>query len=1061
MKPIFILSATAVFATASAQTPYHLDPSVTEIGRETPCTEFMEFATREEALARRFEQSDAYLSLDGIWRFLYADDVRDLPVDATADTTDTSGWNDLRVPGNWELQGYGTPVYVNSHYEFATRKPCPPRLPDAIAGGVCRRNFTVPDAWKGKRIYLTLGAAKSGVYVYVNGREAGYNEDSKSPAQYRIDSLLRPGENTLALRMTRWSTGSWLECQDFWRISGIERSVYLSARTPGALRDFDVVATLDDSYRTGIFALKMLFSDGGPVEAGYELLDDDGCVVASERRQAAGETVFRAELPGAAHWTAETPRLYTLLMHIAAAGREAYVPFRVGFRRIELADAPERDAQGRPYRVLLVNGQAVKFKGVNLHEHDPRTGHYVSEELLLEDMRLMKAHNVNAIRTCHYPQQRRFYELCDELGFYVYSEANIESHGMGYDLARGGTLGNAREWWPAHETRIRNMYERCRNYASVVLFSPGNESGNGYNFYRAYEWLEAREKGEGRMNRPICYERAQWEWNTDLFVPMYPTADMLETWGREGTDRPVVPCEYSHAMGNSNGSLWRQWQSIYRYPNLQGGFIWDWVDQGFERRDEADRRYWTYGGDYGLREPSDGNFCCNGLVSPDRTPHPALAEVRYAYADVAFAPIEPAEGSVTVENRFYFKTLDGYDLHYAVEADGRTVRSGRRSLHTAPQRCERIDLPVGKLAPERTYYLRLKAVAREAQPGLPAGTVVAEEQFPMRQSASAACKYGGKPLSCTTSDDRIEVRNDAVSVTVDTRTGRIESYTVQGQELLADRFGLRPNFWRAPVDNDYGDGMPLRTQIWKRITCDERPQAEVCCASTDAQQVVVAVRRTLEGGSRLDMRYTIHASGAVHVGMHFTPGGESLPELPRYGVRFRLPERMDAFTYFGRGPQENYCDRRAGTFVGRYTSSARDECFPYLRPQETGHHCDTRWIDFGDLLVVADSTMEFNALRCTTEDLDGEQAAERDYQWHDWTKNDLRDTAKARNRMRRQTHVNDIPVRDFVEVCLDYGQTGVGGYDSWGKRPEEEATLRTDKLRDWGFTLVPRQARRQ
>lgn len=545
MKRTFTLLAAALATTAAAQKPYHRDLAVLEVNREAPRTEFVEFASRDEALTRSFERSDAYRSLDGVWKFRYADDVRALPADATAADADTSAWSDIRVPGNWELQGHGTPIYVNTRYEYATIDPAPPHLPEAIPAGVYRRTFTVPEAWAGRRIYLTIGGAKSGVYVYVNGREAGYNEDSKNPAQYRIDPLLRPGENTLALKMTRWSTGSYLEAQDFWRISGIERTVYLSAETPDALRDFEVVSTLDDSYRTGLFTLKMFLAGDREVEAGYELLDPEGRTVASGRQQATGEALFRAEIPDAAHWTAETPDRYRLVMHVRTPERTVYVPFSVGFRRFEFADAAERDAKGRPYRVLLVNGQPVKFKGVNLHEHDPRTGHYVDEELLLRDMRLMKAHNVNAIRTCHYPQQRRFYELCDSLGFYVYSEANVESHGMGYDLAAGRTLGNDRAWWPAHETRLRNMYMRCRNYPSVSIFSPANESGNGYNFYKAYEWLEAREKGEGRMNRPICYERAQWEWNTDMFVPMYPTAGMLEEWGREGTDRPVVPCEYS------------------------------------------------------------------------------------------------------------------------------------------------------------------------------------------------------------------------------------------------------------------------------------------------------------------------------------------------------------------------------------------------------------------------------------------------------------------------------------------------------------------------------------
>ena len=1057
MKRILPLLAVALTATAAAREPYHRDPAVSEVGREAPRTEFVEFASRDAALTRRFERSDAYRSLDGVWKFRYADDVRALPADATADTADTSAWDDIRVPGNWELQGHGTPIYVNTRYEFATTDPAPPQLPEAIPAGVYRRTFTVPDAWAGRAVCLTVGGAKSGVYVYVNGREIGYNEDSKNPAQYRIDPYLRAGENTLALRITRWSTGSYLEAQDFWRISGIERSVYLSAGTPGALRDFEVVSTLDDTYRTGLFTLKMLLAGEREVEAGYELLDAAGRTVAAGRQRASGEAVFRAEVPDVARWTAETPDLYRLVMHVRTPERTVYVPFGVGFRRFEFADAAGRDTRGRPYRVLLVNGQPVKFKGVNLHEHDPRTGHCVGEELLLRDLRLMKAHNINAIRTCHYPQQRRFYELCDSLGFYVYSEANVESHGMGYNLAAGRSLGNDRAWWPAHEARLRNMYLRCRNYPSVTIFSPANESGNGYNFYKAYEWLEAREKGEGRMNRPICYERAQWEWNTDMFVPMYPTAGMLETWGREGTDRPVVPCEYSHAMGNSNGSLWLQWQSIYRYPNLQGGFIWDWVDQGFERRDASGVRYWAYGGDYGDRMPSDGNFCCNGLVSPDRTPHPAMAEVRYAYADIAFHPVGPALGTFEVENRFYFRTLADYDIVYTVEADGLPVRSGTLRLQTAPQQREPVCVEVGKLRPGRNHYLRLRAVTRTERPGLPAGTVVAEEQFPLQQGAPPAYACAGRPLTLAVHGDRIEAANDRVRFAVSRTTGAALSYEVDGAELFADGFGVRPNFWRAPVDNDYGDGMPRRTQVWKEAS---RDAAATVTSRMEGEAAVIEAVRPLAGGCAVTTTCTVHPSGAVHVRMHFAAGGEPMPELPRYGVRFRLPRRMDAFTYFGRGPGENYWDRKAGTFIGRYASSALDECFPYVRPQETGHHCDTEWIDFGELLVVADAAMEFSALRCTVEDLDGEQAAGRDYQWHNWTKDEPRDTVKARDKMRRQTHLNDVPVRDFVEVCLDWRQSGIGGYDSWGKRPEEAVTLRTERLCDWGFTLVPRRARR-
>ena len=1035
-KTLLILAAALSGAlAASAQTGREWqDPAVNEINR---LPMHSTFAAGES------------MPLDGVWKFHWVRNASERPSGIWQVDYDDASWGAMPVPGMWELNGYGDPLYVNIGYAWRGNfENDPPHVPDAENHvGSYRHTFEVPASWSGKDIFLSIGSATSNVYVWINGRFVGYSEDSKLAAEFDVTKFVKPGENLIALQMFRWSDGTYLEDQDFWRFSGIARGVTLTARDKAHLKDVRITPTFDADYRDA--QLRVEVETTPHVKSvGLTLLDAAGEAVAEQQiRPAGGKAgcLFRVADP--AKWSAEAPNLYTLRIDVSD-GRNVTetVTQPVGFRSVEI-----RNAQ------LLVNGQPVKFKGVNLHEHDPRTGHYVDEELLLRDMRLMKAHNVNAIRTCHYPQQRRFYELCDSLGFYVYSEANVESHGMGYDLAAGRTLGNDRAWWPAHETRLRNMYMRCRNYPSVSIFSPANESGNGYNFYKAYEWLEAREKGEGRMNRPICYERAQWEWNTDMFVPMYPAAGMLEEWGREGTDRPVVPCEYSHAMGNSNGSLWLQWQSIYKYPNLQGGFIWDWVDQGFERRDAAGTLYWTYGGDYGDREPSDGNFCCNGLVSPDRTPHPAMAEVRYAYADIAFRPVGPARGSFEVENRFYFTSLDGYDIVYTVEADGKAVRSGTVRLQTAPQQRETVDAAVGKLKPGRNYYLRLRAVTRTDRPGLPAGTVVAEEQFPLQKGALPAYEKEGERLALSTQGDRIEAANDRVRFAVNRTTGAALSYEIDGTELFADGFGVRPNFWRAPVDNDYGDGMPRRTQVWKEASRDA--DAEVT-GRMEGDAAVIAATRALAGGNRVTTTYTVYPSGAVNVRMHFAPGEEPMPEMPRYGVRFRLPERMDAFAYFGRGPEENYWDRKAGTFVGRYETSARRECFPYVRPQETGHHCDTEWIDFGELLIVADSTMEFNALRCTVEDLDGEQAVGRDYQWHNWTKSDSNEADKARNAMRRQTHVNDIPVRDFVEVCLDYRQMGLGGYDSWGKRPEESVTLRTGKLRDWGFTLVPKRARK-
>ena len=1021
MKRTFTLLAAALATTAAAQKPYHRDLAVQEVNREAPRTEFVEFASRDEALTRSFERSDAYRSLDGVWKFRYADDVRALPADATAADADTSAWSDIRVPGNWELQGHGTPIYVNTRYEYATIDPAPPHLPEAIPAGVYRRTFTVPEAWAGRRIYLTIGGAKSGVYVYVNGREAGYNEDSKNPAQYRIDPLLRPGENTLALKMTRWSTGSYLEAQDFWRISGIERTVYLSAETPDALRDFEVVSTLDDSYRTGLFTLKMFLAGDREVEAGYELLDPEGRTVASGRQQATGEALFRAEIPDAAHWTAETPDRYRLVMHVRTPERTVYVPFSVGFRRFEFADAAERDAKGRPYRVLLVNGQPVKFKGVNLHEHDPRTGHYVDEELLLRDMRLMKAHNVNAIRTCHYPQQRRFYELCDSLGFYVYSEANVESHGMGYDLAAGRTLGNDRAWWPAHETRLRNMYMRCRNYPSVSIFSPANESGNGYNFYKAYEWLEAREKGEGRMNRPICYERAQWEWNTDMFVPMYPTAGMLEEWGREGTDRPVVPCEYSHAMGNSNGSLWLQWQSIYKYPNLQGGFIWDWVDQAFDRRDDAGRRIWAFGGDLGfVGVVNDSNFCVNGLVDADRIPHPHLAEVKKVLQYIDFRPVSFRPNEVEIENRHDFASLDRYRLTWELLRDGDVIRQGELPMPALkPGETARVAVPYGDTSDGAEYFLTLRALTRDDAPMIPAGHIAAYAQFPLQE--------GTKRLD--SSPKRLDSSPKALT---------LDSSSNGALTLHSSLFTLgapSASFWRPLTDNDIPNGHLDRCGVWKTAAQELETVSTEKTTLPDGREATTVTQRNPKLDLTLQTVYTPAADGSLHVEMRFIPGKVELPELPKLGMTLTLPGQYDNMEWYGRGPGESYPDRCESQLIGRWKSTVWDQYHPYVRAQETGNHCDVRWMAFRDkdgrgLLVVPDAPLNMGAWKFPASDIDYVPASIE------------------------RRHGGSIVPRDMVTVNIDSRMMGVGGDNTWGAQVHPEFTV-SPTPQSFSFTLIP------
>ena len=589
-------------STTSLNLPYWQDIQTVSVNKEAPRSAFMTYSDKATALSLAYEKSPYYQLLNGTWKFYFVNSYKELPANITDPSISTDSWNDIQVPGNWERQGFGVAIYTNHGYEFKPRNPQPPLLPEENPVGVYRRDIEIPSDWDGRDIYLHIGGAKSGTYVYVNGQEVGYSEDSKNPAEFLINKYLKPGKNVLTLKIFRWSTGSYLECQDFWRVSGIERDVYLWSQPKTAIQDFRVISTLDDTYKTGIFKLAIDLKNheekAKNLTISYELIDNSGKTIATECKNlwvspaVNSAASFETTIPDVATWTAEIPNLYKMVMTIKDGDKTVeVVPYHVGFRRFEMKQTKELAGNGKPYTVFLVNGQPVKFKGVNIHEHNPETGHYVPVELMRKDFELMKKHNINSVRLCHYPQDRKFYELCDEYGLYVYDEANIESHGMYYSLSKGGTLGNNPEWLKPHMDRTINMYERNKNYPSVTFWSLGNEAGNGYNFYQTYLYIKNKEK-DG-MNRPVNYERALWEWNTDMYVPQYPGASWFEEIGQKGSDRPVVPSEYAHAMGNSTGSLLDQWNAIYKYPNLQGGYIWDWVDQGFLEKDANGRPYYT------------------------------------------------------------------------------------------------------------------------------------------------------------------------------------------------------------------------------------------------------------------------------------------------------------------------------------------------------------------------------------------------------------------------------------------------------------------------------------
>lgn len=1088
------LCCMATFTWAQTSLPYWKDIQTVGVNREAARTAFMTYDNRDNALTGKYANSPYYQLLNGTWNFYYVDAYKDLPVGIEQPGA-AIDWKKIKVPGNWEVQGYGIAIYTNHGYEWKPRNPKPPQLPEATPVGVYQRDFEIPANWDDRDIFLSLDGAKSGVYVYVNGKEVGYSEDSKNTAEFKLNKYLQPGKNSLVLKIFRWSTGAYLECQDFWRMSGIERDVFLFSQPKTHVRDFLVVSTLDDTYKNGIFKLsKSIAGQIHPnLSLSYELLDAKGNIVAQDIRK--GNELnkgFETQIPNVKTWTSEHPYLYQLLITLKDGDKVTEViPYKVGFRRYEIKEIDEKGENGKPYVCFFVNGQPIKLKGVNIHEHNPETGHYMTEELMRKDFEIMKQNNINTVRLCHYPQSNKFYELCDELGLYVYDEANIESHGMYYNLSKGGTLGNNPEWLKPHMDRTINMYERNKNHPSIAIWSLGNEAGNGYNFYQTYLYLKQKETGVMGMNRPVNYERALWEWNTDMYVPQYPDVAWYEEIGRKGSDRPIVPSEYSHAMGNSNGNLAAQWDAIYKYPNLQGGYIWDWVDQGLLQVDKNGREYWAYGGDFGVNAPSDGNFLCNGIVAPDRTPHPAMAEVKYAHQNVGFEAIDLAAGKFLIKNRFYFTGLKKYQINYAVKANGKVVRKGKTFLDIEPQGSQELNVNVAGLQakPGTEYFVNFWVTTTEPEILIPIGHEIASEQFrlPIEPLTVTEHKASGK-TTVSTEGDEVKVSSPRMQFVFNKKSGLVTSYKVNGIEYFAEGFGIQPNFWRAPNDNDYGNGQPKREQIWKQSS----KNFNVADVVTEAvgNKTILTANYLLAAGNLYIVKYTIHPDGVIHADITFTstdmeegktevseatlmatfsPGQQearlaaSKLVVPRIGVRFRLPADMNIVEYFGRGPGENYIDRQRASHVDLYKTTA-DAMYTnnYVRPQENGHRTDTRWVELTrkngkGLKIVADQTIGFNALRNSVEDFDSEEAVNRPRQWNNFTPEEIanRSEEKAKDVLRRMTHVNDITPRNFVEVCVDMKQQGIAGFNSWGDRPLPEFTMPANQEYKWGFTLIP------
>ncbi|MCP4723855.1 MAG: DUF4981 domain-containing protein, partial [bacterium] len=791
------------------------NPEIFEINRERPKTTFIPYSTFDQAFINDYDKSPYYLSLNGTWKFNWVRKPDDRPVEFYDPEYSVEKWNDIKVPGNWELQGFGVPIYTDSEYPFPADPPNVPAEYNPV--GSYRREFSVPQEWMNRQIFLHFDGVKSAMYLWINGEFAGYSEGSKTPAEFNITEYLTQDDNVIAVEVYRFSDGAYLEDQDYWKISGIERDVYLYSTPQVCISDFYAVSDLVDDYRNGRLEVSVSLKNYLPDDAedysvSLSLHDEKGDKVFDRAKKndininSGSEIIveFDQSISDPEKWSAEKPNLYTLVLslHDPDGNLIETVSNKTGFRKVEI-----REGQ------LLINGTAVYLKGVNRHEHEPETGRIVTEEYMLKDIELMKKFNINAVRTSHYPNVPRWYELCDQYGIYVIDEANIESHGMGYSPER--TLANKPEWKAAHLDRVIRMLERDKNHPSVIIWSLGNEAGDGDNFVSAYQWIKDRDD-----TRPVQYEMADTRDHTDIFAPMYARIPVLEAYGSQKRDKPLILCEYAHAMGNSVGNLKEYWDIIYKYDNLQGGFIWDWVDQGIRARTETGEEYWAYGGDFGPSETlSSGNFCINGLVFADRELHPHIWEVKKVYQYINVKPVDLDEGRIEITNLYDFTNLDEFKLVWSICEDNIFISEGEiTDLDIESHGSKVISIPAGDLPdpkPGSEYFLNLSFQTKEASAMLPAGFETAWEQFklpisiPRQQSEFSRVKK----IITRERDGKIIAAGDDFSITVNEKNGVIESYVFRDTELILS--GPEPNFWRAPNDNDFGNDMPERQGIWK------------------------------------------------------------------------------------------------------------------------------------------------------------------------------------------------------------------------------------------------------
>lgn len=1042
IKQILFSCAFASALTVSAQKtakPYWLDPEVNRVNTEAPRASFFAFENRQLAQTGCKNGSRRYLSLEGKWKFNFVNDHNLAPENFFASDYNDAQWTDFPVPGLFEINGYGDRIYKNVGYAWATQfNNNPPYVEEKNNyTGSYRKEVTVPASWKGEEIYLHVGSATSNLKVWVNGKFVGYSEDSKSAAIFNLTKYLKPGEeNLIAMQVMRWCDGTYLEDQDFWRFTGIAREVYLFARPQAQITDLFITPDLTDNYTNGTLQVKIDTRKAAGKQLRLTLTDRNGQTRAEQTLTAGKEqTVTTIELKDPEKWTAETPYLYTLYTELLDKGDVLEsIPQRVGFRKVEIKDGQ-----------VLVNGQPVLIKGADRHELDPDGGYVVSVERMIEDIKVMKELNINAVRTCHYPDDPRWYDLCDQYGIYVCAEANIESHGMGYGER---TLAKNPDFKKAHLERNDHNVRIQKNHPSILFWSLGNEAGYGPNFEASYDLVKAYD-----ASRPVQYERAGQNGKTDIFCPMYYGYESCEKYAQGNNPRPLIQCEYAHAMGNSMGGMKEYWDIIRKYPKYQGGFIWDFVDQGLaDVSAKTGKRIYTYGGDYGRYPASDHNFNCNGVINPDRQPNPHANEVRYLYQNIWMTADDLNNGRFKVYNENFFRSLQDYTrLLMTVECEGEKLQSRSYTVNCAPQ--QTVDFSIKDVIAHAYDYLKTSKgkevvvnfdwVLNADEPLMQAGYAVARQQFVLTPYETFA-----DPRTLLSQDeptDTVSVyRNKSCTVltggntrvTFNNHTGWIDYLDVDGQPMLEKGYSLRADFWRAPTDNDYGAGLQNRFAAWKnpemklkslKITDSD----EAFCKRATATYDMPGVQ------AQLVMTYELSANGTLAVTEQMTVNkkAKDMPNLMRFGMQLVMPKAYDAVTFYGKGPGENYIDRNNGDRLGVYTQKVADQYWGYVRPQESGNKTEVRYWNVVNsqkkgLSFVATKPMECSSLNYLTEDLDG-----------------------GPNKQAQQLHSGDLTPRDFTVVKLAARQFGLGCINSWGAWPMNKYQM---PYKDYTFTFLIR-----